>query len=99
MRKGKLRRNSRKVKKKKEKEGKIKVNGNNSPREKSKTYILGDTMIKKLNNYFLTKEVKHKYLIKVRSFPSTKVSCIADHVKPTPRDDKPDPIISHAGDK
>ena len=38
--------------KKKEKEGKNKANGNNSPREKSKKYILGDSMIKKLNDYF-----------------------------------------------
>ena len=46
--------------KKKEKEGRNKVNSNNSPREKSKIYILGDSMIKKLNGYFLTKKVRHK---------------------------------------
>ena len=83
--------------KKKEKEGKNKANGNNSPREKSKIYILGDSMIKKLNGYFLTKKVRHKYLIKVRSFSGAKVSCMVDHVKPTLRDDKPDHIILHAG--
>ena len=77
--------------KKKEKEVKNKANGNNSPREKLTIYILGDSMIKKLNGYFLTKKVRHKYLIKV------KVSCIVDHVKPTLRDDKPDHIILHAG--
>ena len=46
--------------KKKEKEGRNTANGNNSPREKSKIYILGDSMIKKLNGYFLTKKVRHK---------------------------------------
>ena len=46
--------------KKIEKEGRNKASGNNSPREKSKIYILGDSMIKKLNGYFLTKKVRHK---------------------------------------
>ena len=50
-------------------------------------------MIKKLNGYFLTKNVRHKYLIKVRSFSGAKVSCMVDHVKPTLRDDKPDIIL------
>ena len=50
-------------------------------------------MIKKLNGCFLTRKVRHKYLIKVRSFSGAKVSCMVDHVKP---DDKPD-IILHVG--
>ena len=54
-------------------------------------------MIKKLNGYFLTKKVRHKYLIKVRSFSGAKVSCMVDHVKRTLRDDKPDHIILHVG--
>ena len=83
--------------KKKGKEGKNKPKGNNSPREKSKIYTLGDSMIKKLNDYFLTRKVRHKYLIKVRSFSGAKVSCMVDHVKPTLRDDKPDHTILHAG--
>ena len=83
--------------KKKDKEGENKPKGNNSPREKSKKYILGDSMIKKLNGHFLTKKVRHNYLIKVRSFSGAKVSCMVDQVKPTLRDDKPDHIILHAG--
>ena len=54
-------------------------------------------MIKKLNDYFLTKKVRHKYLIKVRSCSAAKVSCMVDHVKPTLRDGKPDHIILQAG--
>ena len=53
-------------------------------------------MIKKLNDYFLTKIVRHKYLIKVRSLGAT-ASCVIYHVKPTLRHDKPDHIILHAG--
>ena len=83
--------------KKKDKEGKNKPKGNNSLREKSKIYILGDSMIKKLNGYFLTKKVRHKYHIKVQSFSGAKISCMVDHAKPTLRDDKPDNMILHAG--
>ena len=79
--------------KNKGKEGKNKFKGNNSPREKSKIYILVDSMIKKLNGYFITKKVRHKYLIKVRSFSDAKVSFMVNHVNPTLRDDKPDHII------
>ena len=45
-------------------------------------------MIKKLNGYFLRKNVRHKYLIKVRSFSGPKASCIVDQVKGTLRDEK-----------
>ena len=44
-------------------------------------------MIKKLNGYFLTRKVRHKYLMKVRSFSGTKVSCMVDHLKPILLDD------------
>ena len=54
-------------------------------------------MIKKLNDYFLMRKVRHKYLIKVRSFSGAKVSCMVDHVNPTLRDDKPDHIILNLG--
>ena len=52
-------------------------------------------MIKKLNGYFLTKKVRHKYLIKVRSLTGAKVSCMVDHVKSTLRDSKANHIILH----
>ena len=84
--------------KKDEKEVKNKTNGKNSPRAKSKTvFVLGDSMIKKLNGYFLMRMVRQKYLIKIRSFSSANVTCMADHVKPTLRDGKPNHIILHAG--
>ena len=73
-------------------------NNNNMSREKQKSvHILGDSIIKKVNGYFLTKKLRHKYLVKVRSFPGAKISCMVDHVKPTIREDTPDNIILHAG--
>ena len=73
-------------------------NNDNMSREKQKSvYILGDSIIKKVNDYFLTKNLCHKYIVKVRSFPGAKISCMVDHVKPTIREDAPDNIILHAG--
>ena len=43
------------------------------------------------------KNVRHKFLVKVRPFTGAKVSCMVDHVKPTIRDDKPDHVILHTG--
>ena len=54
-------------------------------------------MIKKLNDYFLTKKVRHKYLIKIRSFSGPKINYMVDHVKPTLRNNKPDHVNLHAG--
>ena len=71
------------------------------PRKNKKTvYILGDSMVKKLNGYLLKKKVRHKFLVNVRPFTGAKVSCMVDHVKPTIRDDKPDirhHVILHTG--
>ena len=56
-----------------------------------------NSIIKKVNGYFLTKKLRHKYLVKVRSFPGAKTTCMVDHVKPTIREDTPDNIILHDG--
>ena len=54
-------------------------------------------MVKKLNGYLLTKKVRHKFLVKVRSFTDAKVNCMVDRVKRTIRDDKPDHVILRTG--
>ena len=46
-------------------------------------FILGDSIVKNVNGYVLTKKLRNKKLIKVRSFSGAKVSCMYDHVKPT----------------
>ena len=64
---------------------------NDIPTEKQKTvYILGDSMVKQLNEYLLTIKVRHKFLIKVRPFSGAKVHYMVDHVKPNICDDKPE---------
>ena len=54
-------------------------------------------MMRKLNGYLLTKKIKHKVVVKVRTFTTAKVSCMQDHVKPTIRDINPQQIILHLG--
>ena len=53
--------------------------------------------MKKLNGYLLTKKIKHKVVVKVRTFTTAKVSCMQDHVKPNIRDINPKQIILHVG--
>ena len=66
-------------------------------KRKPSIFIMGDSMVKKLNGYLLTKKVKHKGIVKVRPFTTAKVSCMQDHVKPTIRDINPPQIILHGG--
>ena len=50
-------------------------------RKKQKTvYILGDSMIKKLNGYLFTKKVRRRILVKIHQFSGAKVSCMVDLV-------------------
>ena len=78
-----------------------KANDNNnitSPSKSKETvFILGDSMVKKVNGFHLTKHIRHKYLVKVRSFSSAKTRCMHDHVKPTMRDFDPEHVIIHVG--
>ena len=59
------------------------TNKNNNNNE-NKDNFLGDSMVKKLNGYLLTKKIRYKH-----SLPAVKISCITDHVKPTSREINP----------
>ena len=75
-------------------------NNNNEKRNNknnTNVFILGDSMVKKLNGYPLTRKIKYKHLVKVRSFLGVKISCMTGHVKTTFRDINPDHIVLHAG--
>ena len=41
-------------------------NENRNNKNKTNVYILGDSMVRKLNGYLLTRKIKHKHLVKVR---------------------------------
>ena len=54
-----------------------KDNNNNENRDKKNNinvYILGDSMVKKLNGVLLIKKNRHKHLFKVSSFSGAKIS-------------------------
>ena len=58
-------------------------------------FILGDSIVKNVNGYLLTKKLRNKKLNKVRSFNGAKVSCMYDPVKPTIREFNPTHITLH----
>ena len=67
--------NEKKKKKKKEDNYKETTNRNKENRNNknnTNVYILGDSIVKKLNGYLLTRKIKHKHLVKVRSFSGRK---------------------------
>ena len=65
--------------------------------QKEKVFILGDSMVKNVNGFLLTRNLNHKCLVKVRSFPRAKVRSLHDFVKPTIRDFNPNQIILYVG--
>ena len=60
-------------------------------------FILGNSMVKKVNGFYLTKNINRKYLVKARPFSSTKTSCMLEHAKPMIRKINPKHIIFHVG--
>ena len=64
---------------------------------KDTVFILEDSVVKEVNGLKLTRNINHKYLVKVRSFFSARVSCMNDYVKPTLWDLNPKHIILHIG--
>ena len=50
-------------------------------------------MVKKRNGYLLAKKIRHKHLVKVRSFSGAKISCVMDNVKSSLRDTNPNHIV------
>ena len=87
---------SSKERKRKQETKETSVDQNTSGRKgKPSIFIMGDSMVKKLNGYLLAKKNKHKGIVKVRPFTTAKVSCMQDHVKPTIRDINPQQIILH----
>ena len=73
--------------------------GSNSSRsvisDKKNIVILGDSMIKRVNGYDLSKKLKN-CKVYVKSFLGSKVRCMKDHMKSSMRE-KPDLTILHVG--
>ena len=72
---------------------------NTTKPQKSKTsvFIVGDSMIKKVNGDLLTSSLKHQYLVKTRPFSTSKTIDMYDYIKPTQRDFKLEIFVLHVG--
>ena len=58
-------------------------------KSKETVFVVGDSMIKKIDGYLLTRSINHKFLVKVRPFTTAKTIGMYDHLKPTLRDFNP----------
>ena len=65
--------------------------------QKEKVFILGDSMVKNVNGFLLTRNLNHKCLVKIWSFPGPKVRCLHDYAKSIMRNFNPNQIILHVG--
>ena len=79
-------------------------NNNSSSKENninSKTrktaFIIGDSMVKKIDGYLLTSSINHRYIVKVRPFLWAKTIDMVDYIKPTKRDLNPEVYLLHVG--
>ena len=69
----------------------------NNNREKKKiTVIIGDSIIKEVNGYKLSKSLANDQSVVVKAFPGAKIQCMNHHVMPT-LERRPDQIILHCG--
>ena len=64
-------------------------------KKNKKIYILGDSMVKHVEGWQLSKSTYQK--VYVRSFTGAKVKCMKDYVKPCIRENDPDHVIMHVG--
>ena len=71
--------------------GKVVVNKN-----KQKVFILGDSIVKHIQGWEITKTLDNKQKVYVRQFSGSKVSCMKDYVKPSIRENNPGHIF-HIG--
>ena len=66
---------------------------NKEQKKRKSVVILGDSMVKHLNGWEMSKKIKN-CKVYVRSFPGAKVQCMDDYKKPSIRDE-PDHFIVH----
>ena len=58
-------------------------------------FIVGDSVIKELKGFELSKSIGHKKPVKVRSHPSAHIRCLTDHIQPIIRNKDAEHILLH----
>ena len=69
-------------------------NPTNPPKSKTTVFIVGDSMIKKVDGYLLKNSLKHQYLVKTRPFSTAKTIDMYDYIE---RDFKSEIFVLHVG--
>ena len=65
--------------------------------EKKKVFVLGDSIVKHIQGWDITKKLENKHKVYIRQFAGSKVICMNDYVKPRILENNPDHIIFHVG--
>ena len=63
--------------------------------EKKKVFVLGDSMVKHIQGWDITKKLENKHKVYNRQFAGSKVICMNEYVKPCIRENNPYHIIFH----
>ena len=64
--------------------------------EKKKVFVLGDSMVKHIQGWDITKKQENKHKVYIRQLTGSKVICMNDYIKPYIRENNPDHIF-HVG--
>ena len=65
--------------------------------DKITIFVLGDSMVKHVEEWKLSKNVDRKHKVYVRNFSSAKLKCMKDYVKPCIRENNLDHVIIYVG--
>ena len=65
--------------------------------EKKKVFVLGDSMVKHIQGWDITKKLENKDKVYFRQFAGSKVICMNDYVKQCILENNPNHIIFHVG--
>ena len=65
--------------------------------DKTNIFILGDSMVKHVEGWKLSKNDVRKQKVYVRNFPSAIVKCMKDYIKHYVRGNNPDHVVIHLG--
>ena len=60
-------------------------------------FIVGDSLVEKVDGFLLTSSISQKSIVKVKLFVTTNTDDMYDHMEPTQRDFQPNVYISHVG--
>ena len=73
-----------------------KINQNSKEKNEKSIFVIGDSMVKQLNGWEMSKKLNANCKVFVKTFSGAKTTCMHDYVKPSVRS-SPDHFILHVG--